>query len=228
MIRCRECGSLCEDHDERDACERGDQTKAAIDAARADGAAAERARLREMVEARRALVERKRDRALSEHSYQRAATLDSEEYAYRDVLEAMGAAEGSEAKPPLPVREWRAPERRRTGGLMTTKKELREALQRLADAAEKAKATDRSGCICRHCLTLRRETADASAILARPAVVVGYRVRGAVSGRAADFRLGQTSMRADGRPYAELWECMGDAMTYQEEHGGVVRKLVAR
>lgn len=85
MIRCRECGSLCEDHDERDACERGDQMKAAIEAARAEGAAAERARLVAVV----------RERLAAESPFQPSNV----RLGLQMALEAMAAAaEGSEGR----------------------------------------------------------------------------------------------------------------------------------
>ena len=86
MMRCGECETLHDTPDHARLC-------GTIDRARAEGAAAERARLVAVV---RGL------RYSSRYPYDETTIVAA--------LEAMGAAEGSDGRPPLPVREWRAPE----------------------------------------------------------------------------------------------------------------------
>jgi hypothetical protein len=99
---------------------------------------------------------------------------------------------------------------------MTTKRELREALQRLLDD------TDEGG-LCLLCGDYEHADScpvpEARAILARPAVVVGYRIYYEHIGDTYDWRT------SEGLP-VEL--CRKLARDEREKWGGDVRKLVVR
>ena len=103
---------------------------------------------------------------------------------------------------------------------MTTKRELRDAMQRLADACE----------ACGHAYPLvecaqrvderRHATEAARAILARPARVAGYRYR-STKGAVVDIR-------HMGFPPRNIEECYVEADRLWTTYGGTVRKLVVR
>lgn len=105
--------------------------------------------------------------------------------------------------------------------MATTKKELREALQRLADATEPACA---QSCQCAR----QRAVKAARAILARPAVTVGYRVHQL---RIKHPTLGYSAAGyRDYRPTPtrSLDVCRDLAHDDADDCGGAVRKLVVR
>ncbi len=97
MMRCGECETLHDTPDHARLC-------GTIDRARAEGAAAARARLVAAITGCVRIHKVGLDWIHLGEALERMCLSEAE------IVEAMGAAEGSEAKPPLPVREWRAPE----------------------------------------------------------------------------------------------------------------------
>lgn len=107
---------------------------------------------------------------------------------------------------------------------MTTKKELREALQRLADTMQLCMSRD----VTTSAIALRAaELEKARAILARPAVVVGYRVRVQAYTLITLYAGHTYGASTDFLPATLEW-CLAHCRKVAKKRGGTVRKLVRR